>query len=527
MRLRNCERKGFVDQLDGPTPLNPATNATSIGSTPAFSPPLQFSGTSDRSHSARSDGDDGALVCRNSSWEQVVLNSSMTGLTLTIALAVGQCSVAHAAAEEEIVQMLQHERPYHTVAPEQFEKLGWELPDGGAAVKAIAGAAPGSAFDPCKLETLSPERLGYRARWHELRYEANGLPWDIAGLHLIPNQPLAGIPTLVIVHGGASNWYEFFVDPLNQPGIAQYLAQKVPVLLVTIPGNYRHGGWTENEYAQRVPGYLLDRDVSADELRIRNAVYTFRVVTDGVKELVESVTTGPVVIVGHSTGGEIQFILHGSALKSRMNGLSLGWGSGGPAGLDVMQELRGFGTAEDYLDVWELRPRPPEDYAGSYLGPLNPVWDPNEPRSTVAEHWMDLEQRRRPNFKQPLQNIEHRSAINLRNHVAGQIRQTLNSNALGIDPDEVIEQLFSTMRAPLTGYRKMIWTTARLDLGHWDEDLSEARELQVANEFREKNPDVPIRVLLFDVPMTHYGHVEKPRQLAGALLAAIEWLVQP
>ncbi|MBA2305818.1 MAG: hypothetical protein H0W08_24740, partial [Acidobacteria bacterium] len=50
---------------------------------------------------------------------------------------------------------------------------------------------------------------------------------------------------------------------------------------------------------------------------------------------------------------------------------------------------------------------------------------------------------------------------------------------------------------------------------------------QVADQFRKANPGVPIRVLLFDVPMTHYGHIEKPRELAGGLVAALRWLVQP
>jgi hypothetical protein len=31
-------------------------------------------------------------------------------------------------------------------------------------------------------------------------------------------------------------------------------------------------------------------------------------------------------------------------------------------------------------------------------------------------------------------------------------------------------------------------------------------------------------MLIFDVPMTHYGHIEKPKQLAGGLLAALTWL---
>jgi hypothetical protein len=429
-------------------------------------------------------------------------------------------------SEDAVVKLLQQERPYHLVPPDLFEQLGWDLPDGGASVKALADAAPGGAFDPRKLETISPAKLGYTAKWHEIRYKVYGIDWDIPGLHLIPNNPLPGLPTMVIINGGSANWYEFFIDPLNRPGLGQYLAQKVPVLLVTIPGNYRHGGWTEKDYGKRVPGYLLDRDVPPDELKIRNAVYTFRVVSDGVKKIVESVITGPVVIIGHSTGGELQFILK-DAMQDRLRGLSMGWGTGGPAGMDAMKEFRGSRTSDDYLDVWEVRARPASGYARGYLGPLNPVWDPAQSREAVAQKWMGLEERRRPQFKQPLQDMEHNSADNLREHAASQIRQALRGNKFNINPDEVAADLFSTMRSPLTGYKKMIWTTAKLDDGHWDSDPAKARELQIANEFRKRNPNIPIRVLVFDVPMTHYGHVERPRQLAGGLVAALTWLVQP
>lgn len=49
----------------------------------------------------------------------------------------------------------------------------------------------------------------------------------------------------------------------------------------------------------------------------------------------------------------------------------------------------------------------------------------------------------------------------------------------------VIAALAAAPTLVAQGYRKMIWTTARLDAGHWN------------------------------VPITHYGHVEKPRELAG------------
>jgi hypothetical protein len=440
---------------------------------------------------------------------------------LSLGLATGN------ASQDEVVKMLQESRPYHLVSPEMFERLGWDLPDGGATVKALADAAPGGAFDPRKLESVPADKLGYRAKWHEVRYKVYGLDWDIPGLHLVPNHPLPDMPTVVIINGGSANWYEFFLDPLNRPGLGQYLAQRVPVLLVTIPGNYRHGGWTEKAYEKRVPGYVLDRDVSPEEVKIRNAVYTFRVVTDGVKRLVETATTGPVVIIGHSTGGEIQYILKDSSLQNRLRGLSMGWGTGGPASMDAMRQFRGARGADNYLNVWELRARPATGYGGGYLGPLNPVWDPNKTREAVAQHWMGLEERRRPQFKQPLQDMEHNSADNLREHAATQIRQALQGNKLGVNPDDVAADLFSTTRASVTGYRKMIWTTAKLDDGHWDPDPAKARELQIADEFRAKNPNAAIRVLVFDVPMTHYGHVEKPRQLAGGLVAALTWLMQP
>ena len=454
----------------------------------------------------------------------VIAAAAMLILT-GVAQAVGQQSV-QGAAGDRVAGMLREERPYHSVPAELFEQLGWDLPDGGSTVKALADAAKGGAFDPRLLESVPAAKLGYRAKWHVVRYKTYGLDWDIPALHLVPNNPIPGLPTVVIVNGGSANWYEFFVDPLNRPGLGQYLAQRVPVLLITIPGNYRHGGWTEPAYEKRIPGYLLDRDVSPAEARIRHSIYTFKVVTDGVTKVIEESTTGPIVIVGHSTGGEIQFILSQSKLKDRLRGLSLGWGTGGPAALSGMREFRGPREADDYPAIWDLNPRPPSAYARGYLGPLNPVWDAGKTRLEVATRWMGLEDTRRPQFKQTLQNIEHNSADNLRDHVAAQIREVLQGNTLGVEADDVIADLFTTMRSPVSGYRRMIWTTAALDDGHWAKDPADARELRVANEFRRANPGSPIRVLLFDVPMTHYGHIEKPRQLAGGLVAALTWLAQ-
>ncbi len=72
----------------------------------------------------------------------------------------------------------------------------------------------------------------------------------------------------------------------------------------------------------------------------------------------------------------------------------------------------------------------------------------------------------------------------------------------------------------------MIWTTARLDTGHWNAEIEKASALLIANEFRNKNPSAPIRVMLYDLQMTHYGHIEKPRQLAGGIVTALKWLYE-
>lgn len=428
--------------------------------------------------------------------------------------------------ELEVLDRLHGPGIHASVPPPLFEQLGWELPDGGKRVREIADAAPGGAFDPRALSRLKPSEVGYASNWHVVRYPFYGLEWDITALQLTPRQRTPRLPTLVFINGGSANWYEFFVDPLNGPAVGQYLAQRLPVLLVTIPGNYRDRGW-DAPIAARKPAYLLDRDLNDREVRARNVIMTFSVVAEGVRRIVERVTEGPVLIAGHSTGGEIQFLLR-DALRARLNGLSLGWGTGGPAALrrtwqDGAAATRNRGRFElPSLRLSEIRERTPEEYSRSYIGPLNPL-GPGSPIE-IATRWFERENRRRPQFKQPLQDIEHRGEREYLEALQREIPSTIRAAGLRVDPAVVIADLFSTMRTPLSGYRRMIWTTAAGDDGHWDADPKKARELFVAEAFKKANPDAEIRVLVFDVPMSHYGHIERPRQLAGGLLAAVKWL---
>jgi pimeloyl-ACP methyl ester carboxylesterase len=429
---------------------------------------------------------------------------------------------------QQVSDLLSHDRPYAALAAQVFETLGWELPDGGRTVKAIADTVDGGAFDPRLLEKARRADLGYEARWHVVRYQYYGLDWDITGLQLTPSTPEPGLPTLAIINGGSANWYEFFVDPLNRAGLAQYLAQRLPVVLITIPGNYMDGGWTESDFDKRIPGYVLGRSIPAEEARVRHAVYTFQLIAEGVRRLLEQTTTGPLLILGHSTGGEVQFLLKESSLKKRLNDRSIGWGTGGPAQItkDIDEELgeRAERVAQygRYPRVDRLRSRDPAGYIGSrYVGPLNPL--PGGSPLDVAQAWFAAESRRRPQFKQVLQDMEHQGMVEHRARLEKEIRDTLRTMPR-VDADAVIRDLFSTMSPPLAGYRRMAWVVGKLDDGHWDPQPEKAREWKIAERFRKENPGAPIRVLLVDAPVTHYAHIERPKQLAAVLLDVVRWL---
>ena len=249
--------------------------------------------------------------------------------------------------------------------------------------------------------------------------------------------------------------------------------------------------------------------------------------TEGVARLVEQATKGPVLIAGHSTGGEIQFLLQ-RRLAAQLNGYSFGWGTGGPASIrrTWSDEAAGANNRDNrtrqYPPMTALRARTVAEYPRSYIGPLNPLGTgtPLE----IATRWFAREDRRRPQFKQVLQDMEHQGSTERRDDAAREIREAIAAAKLRVDPQAVMADLFSTTQAPLPAYRRMIWTAAAGDDGHWDPDPKRARELFVARAFQKANPEAQLRVLVFDVPMSHYGHIERPRQLADGLLAAVEWL---
>ena len=414
----------------------------------------------------------------------------------------------------------------------EVRELERSLPDQGRSVRELALAAEGGAFDPAALSQFRPEALGYRASFVATRYQHYGLLWDITGLRLESRSPVTGSrPWVVLVHGGSANFYEFFVTPMNDPGLGQFLAQDLNVLLVTIPGNYRPGGWEEPP-EDRSPRYLLDRDLPAEEVALRNAVYTNALVFAGLKNLILEHLVGDLLVVGHSTGGELPFLAAADGvLGPRCRGRFLGWGSGGPSRWRREWEeatgrrARKLRDLAAYPPVKCLRTRRADGYVRSgYVGPLNPCLG-SDPSETAAD-WLARESRRRPNFKQVLQDVEHSGVTEFKERCEREIRQTLQGASLRIDPDEVTRDLFGADPSPVVPWERMGWVVGRADRGHWNETREDlAREWFVRDRFARSVPGVTAKVVLVDAPLTHYGHIEAPQQLAAILLRTVNWLV--
>jgi hypothetical protein len=421
---------------------------------------------------------------------------------------------------------------------------GFDLPDGGKTVTALALAAPGGAFDPRDLNKIPAATLGYKADWIVERYNHYNLDWDIGGLRLTSNDPEAKkYPWLVIMNGGAANVYEFYVDLKNRPGWGQFLAQKLNVMIVTIPGNFKYGGWEQPiKDIKRQPAYLLDRELSMEEYEIRNCLLTNVNVMKGLKQLLMKNTTGDLLLIGHSTYGELAMLANNDAeLRARTNGRYLGWGSGGPARLDNVREVRAAMTpapaTERRAAAAPRAPRAPiplhilsrrdaAGYSDDYSRWLNPLYEPGMSTYQIAEKWMEVEGRRRANFKQQIQNIEHGGGIDQKGRIEVEIETLLakSGNPWGIKLEDVSKDLFSTHYTRMDGYKQMVWTVAHYDRNHWvPEDPMKSTEVFFANEYRRVNPDGKIRIIVWDPLMTHYGHVELPKQLAAATYSVVRW----
>jgi hypothetical protein len=488
---------------------------------------------------------------------KVGLAVAASALLMTTAVDYAQAQTAapdatNKVVEEKIWKLLGDEKAVYVTLPEaDFRALGegFDLPDGGKTVTDLAKAAPGGAFDPRDLSKIPAQKLGYKAEWVVERYKRYNMDWDIAGLKLTSLNPEAKkYPWFIIMNGGAANFYEFYVDLKNRPGWAQFLAQKMNVMIVTIPGNFKYGGWDEPiQSLKRQPQYLLDKELPTSESDLRNALLNNQVVFQGLKALVKNNTQGDILLIGHSTSGELAMLAYQDPeLAPHLKGRFFGWGSGGAARLDQLRpyvdanakkvaagapglaDMTAGGKERPGLEI--LARRDTKAYSRGYSWFLNPLYEPGMSLANIADAWLAAEARRRPQFKQQIQDIEHGSDnLVLKGWVESEIQRLLqkSGNPWKLNYEDVAKDLYSTAFTRLDGYKKMVWTVGHMDRNHWvPEDPMTATEVYFATQYRKANPNAQVRLIVWDAPMTHYGHVELPKEKAAADFSVVRWLMK-
>ena len=219
------------------------------------------------------------------------------------------------------------------------------------------------------LDGLQSNELLYRFSWDDFltvpapyeatkfsiadvttRFNRNGYDWDMHGSLYLPDQETVPGLAFVVFHGGAGSEKIMDLTPDGRPGLARVLAaQGFKVLTLTYPGHYPPGGVWNVAVPERMPLYLLDRELSIAEILDRNLKCTFNTILQGAGQLTDEHLGGcEVLAFGHSTGGPMAAHLCRFSKKTRIIGL-VGFGSGGPDGW--RKEWREKTGSESYREV--------------------------------------------------------------------------------------------------------------------------------------------------------------------------------
>ena len=129
-----------------------------------------------------------------------------------------------------------------------------------------------------KIEPPYPE-VGFNVKEVTARYARNGYEWDIHGRLYTPDKEVEPSIAVTVTHGGAGSERIMDETPDGRPGVSRRLAaQGFKVLAMTYPGHYPPGGTWTVSVEERMPHYLLDRDLPREEILDRNLKCTFNVI---------------------------------------------------------------------------------------------------------------------------------------------------------------------------------------------------------------------------------------------------------
>ena len=183
-----------------------------------------------------------------------------------------------------------------------------------------------------KIAPPYPE-VGFTVKEVTARFSRNGFEWDIHGRIYLPEKEVDPSLAITVAHGGAGSELIMDETPDGRPGMSRRLAaQGFKVLAITYPGHYPPGGAWSVSVEERMPHYLLDRDLPREEILDRNLKCTFNVICQGFATLIDEHLAGQKILGwGHSTSGPMQAHMHRFVKKADYIGL-LGFGTGGPDG---------------------------------------------------------------------------------------------------------------------------------------------------------------------------------------------------
>lgn len=320
------------------------------------------------------------------------------------------------------------------------------------------------------------------------RYQRNGYDWDMHAILYAPEIEVDENIAIVMFHGGAGSAIAKDTTPDGRPGIAAVLAsQGFRVLSITYTGHYPPGGIWTMPVAERQPYYLMDQDLSEQEILDRNQKCTFNTIVQGGALLVDEHFSGRQILAfGHSTGGPMAALLYKFINKARVIGI-IGFGSGGPDGwrkqwLDETQQP----VKQKPIDF--VSRRSAQSFANSGYDDSPDFVRP----WGGAKEFMDIYDPVRSHFKLALRDNQHRVAVH-------QLEQHQRRSGLPR------EEYFDYLDDPDEGWLQSIGVLLLVgenDRSHWktaDRD-DERYEVIIGAKYRRYTPRSHV------VAIPHYSH---------------------
>jgi hypothetical protein len=340
-----------------------------------------------------------------------------------------------------------------------------------------------------KIEPPYPE-VGFTVKEVTARFNRNGYDWDIHGRLYTPEKEVDPTIAITVTHGGAGSERIMDETPDGRPGVSRRLAaQGFKVLAMTYPGHYPPGGTWTVSVEERMPHYLLDKELPLKEILDRNLKCNFNVNCQGFAALIDQHLAGRKILGwGHSTSGPMQAHLHRFVKKAEYVGL-LGFGTGGPDGWRYEWREKTGAEKTKVYEIDKMARRNPKFFkAAGYEDPedLCP-WG-------GAEEYLAWAGKVRSQMKTSLCDNQHL--------VNKEILEEYPKRT-GLPRDEYFDHL-QEPRADWLKKISVLFVVGENDKGHWKEGnpVENKREPYMCNRYRAAGVKRSHVVLL-----PRYGHV--------------------